>query len=146
MEHNAIPHGPMFLKDYGLDRTKFIHAGHDEHKLEAIECVLGFYPDMRFLLIGDNGQRDVTIYAKVVEHFRTRVAAVFIRDVDGSCRGGPEGELLAQISAAGVPTFCGAGFEDAVAVATLLEMDRPAEAAKAVLATAAPEPAGSSPP
>ena len=37
MELNAIPHGPMFLKDYGIDRNQFIHSGHDEHKLEAIE-------------------------------------------------------------------------------------------------------------
>jgi phosphatidate phosphatase APP1 len=133
MELNAIPHGPMFLKDYGFDRGQFIHKGHDDHKLEAIERVMRFYPDLRFLLIGDNGQRDVTIYAKVVEDFRERVAAVFIRDVDGSCREGPEGELLEQISAAGVPTFCGSGFDDAIAVVETLGLDRPVEAAQAVL-------------
>jgi phosphatidate phosphatase APP1 len=75
----------------------------------------------------------VTIYAKVVEDFRERVAAVFIRDVDGSCRQGPEGELLAQIGAAGVPTFCGAGFDDAIALVETLGLDRPVEAAQAVL-------------
>ena len=133
MELNAIPHGPMFLKDYGVDEAKLVHSGHDEHKLEAIETVLSFYPGMRFLLIGDNGQRDVTIYAKVVEDFGARVAAVFIRDVDGSCRAGPEGELLRQIEAKGVPTFCGAGFDDAVAVVKALDLDRPLEAAKAVV-------------
>ncbi len=133
MELNAIPHGPMFLKDYGFDRGQFIHKGHDDHKLEAIERVMAFYPEHRFLLIGDNGQRDVTIYAKVVEDFRERVAAVFIRDVDGSCREGPEGKLLEQIGAAGVPTFCGAGFDEAIAVVETLGLDRPVEAASAVL-------------
>ena len=133
MELNGIPHGPMFLKDYGIDASKLIDAGHDAHKLEAIETILAFYPSFRFLLIGDNGQRDVSIYAKVVEDFGTRVAAVFIRDVDGSCRSGPEGELLAGIEAAGVPTFCGAGFDDAVAVVQTLDLDRPLEAAKAVV-------------
>ena len=130
MELNAIPHGPMFLKDYGFDRGQFIHKGHDDHKLEAIERVMAFYPELRFLLIGDNGQRDVTIYAKVVEDFRERVAAVFIRDVDGSCRSGPEGDLLRQIEAAGVPTFCGAGFDEAIAVVETLGLDRPVEAAQ----------------
>jgi phosphatidate phosphatase APP1 len=133
MEHNGIPHGPMFLKDYGIDSNQLIDKGHDEHKLAAIETVLSFYPGMRFLLIGDNGQRDVTIYAKVVEDFGARVAGVFIRDVDGSCRSGPEGELLAGIEARGVPTFCGAGFGDAVAVVKALDLDRPLEAAKAVV-------------
>ena len=140
MELNAIPHGPMFLNDYGFDRDQFIHKGHDDHKLEAIERVMKFYPEHRFLLIGDNGQRDVTIYAKVVEEFREQVAAVFIRDVDGSCREGLEGELLKQIGAAGVPTFCGAEFDDAIAVVEGLKLDRPAEAAKAVLAPAEAKP------
>jgi len=140
MELNSIPHGPMFLKDYGIDSNQLIDKGHDEHKLAAIETVLAFYPDFRFLLIGDNGQRDVTIYNKVVEDFGSRVAAVFIRDVDGSCRSGPEGELLAQIEANGVPTFCGTGFEDAVNVVKALDLDRPLEAAKAVVTAAGAAP------
>ena len=134
MELNGIPHGPMFLKDYGIDRSQFIRKGHDEHKLDAIERVLAFYPKLRFILIGDNGQRDVSIYAKVVSDYPGRVAAVFIRDVDGSCRSGPEGELLRQIEQRGVRTFCGAGFEDAINVVRELQLDRPAEAASAVLA------------
>ncbi|HEY0163775.1 MAG TPA: phosphatase domain-containing protein, partial [Sphingomicrobium sp.] len=55
MELNGIPHGPMFLKDYGIDQAKLLTTGHDTHKLAAIETVLAFYPDLRFLLIGDNG-------------------------------------------------------------------------------------------
>ncbi len=133
MELNAIPHGPMFLKDYGIDENQLIDAGHDTHKLAAIETIMAAYPALRFLLIGDNGQRDVAIYAKVVEHFGKRVAAVLIRDVDGSCRSGPEGALLADIETRGVPTYCGAGFEDAVAVVQQLGLDRPIETASAVL-------------
>lgn len=138
MELNGIPHGPMFLKDYGIDRDQFIRRSHDAHKLAAIEQVLAFYPQLRFLLIGDNGQRDVSVYAKVVSDFPGRVAAVFIRDVDGSCRQGPEGRLLEEIGARGVRTFCGAGFGDAVAVVEALELDRPIEAASAVLSPAGP--------
>ena len=133
MELNGIPHGPMFLKDYGIDASQILHTGHDEHKLAAIEKTLAFYPNLRFLLIGDNGQRDVSIYAKVVSDFPGRVAAVFIRDVDGSCRSGPEGNLLRQIEQKGIPTFCGAGFGDALAVVQQLDLDRPLEAASAVV-------------
>jgi phosphatidate phosphatase APP1 len=137
MELNAIPHGPMFLKDYGIDDNQLIDAGHDTHKLAAIETIMAAYPALRFLLIGDNGQRDVAIYAKVVQDFGQRVAGVFIRDVDGSCRSGPEGALLADIEARGVPTYCGSGFDDAVALVQQLELDRPLEAASAVLQSAA---------
>ena len=137
MQLNGIPHGPMFLQDYGIAADKLVSAHHDDHKLEAIRSILSFYPDFRFLLIGDNGQRDVSIYAKAVEEYGSRVAGVFIRDVDGSCRSGPEGELLRKIEADGVPTYCGAGFDDALNVVQSLNLDRPLEAAKAIT-----EPAG----
>lgn len=136
MELNSIPHGPMFLKDYGIDDNQLIKTGHDEHKLAAIETILSFYPGFRFLLIGDNGQKDVEIYAKAVEDYGPRVAGVFIRDVSGTCREGAKAELLRGIEAAGIPTFCGAGFEDAVAIVKSLNLDRPLEAAKAVVESA----------
>jgi phosphatidate phosphatase APP1 len=134
MELNGIPHGPMFLQDYGIDTNRLISAHHDDHKLAAIETILAFYPGFRFLLIGDNGQRDVTIYAKAVDDYAGRIAGVFIRDVDGSCRSGPEGDLLRGIEAKGVATFCGAGFDEALAVVKALDLDRPVEAAKAIAA------------
>ena len=132
MEMNAIPHGPMFLKDYGIDDNQFIRPSHHDHKLKAIETVLAFYPALTFLLIGDNGQKDVEVYAQAAADFPGRVAAVFIRDVSGTCRKGKNGELLAGIEASGIPTFCGSGFDDAVAVVKKLDLDRPLEAAKAV--------------
>ncbi len=132
MQLNGIPHGPMFLQDYGIDTNQLITAHHDDHKLKAIRTILSFYPDFRFLLIGDNGQRDVTIYAKAVAEFGPRVAGVFIRDVDGSCRSGEEGDLLRKIEADNVPTYCGAGFDDALELVKKLDLDRPVEAAKAI--------------
>jgi len=139
MELNAIPHGPMVLKDWGIDRETLLMASHDAHKLAAIRDILAFYPAFRFLLVGDNGERDVEIYATIVAEFGPRVAGVFIRDVSGTCREGAKAELLRGIEAAKVPTFCGEGFDDAVAVFTALQLDRPEEAAKAV---AEPEPHG----
>ena len=133
MELNGIPHGPMFLTDYGIDRGKLIKAAHDAHKLSAIETVLAFYPGFRFLLIGDNGQRDVEIYTQAVRDYPDRIGAVFIRDVGNACATGAKAELLAGIKAVGIPTFCAAGFDEAVAVAQRLDLDRPLEAAKAIM-------------
>ncbi len=141
MELNAIPHGPMFLKDYGIDKDKFIASGHRSHKVEAIERILAFYPDFRFLLIGDNGQRDVEVYARVVRDFPDNVAGVFIRDVSGTCRQGPNGTLLQEIEEAGTPVYCGAGFEEALAMVAALGFGEDAEAAAAAVAEP-PEAAG----
>ena len=132
MELNGIPHGPMFLKDIGIDAEKFVKTGHGTHKLGAIRTVLDFYPGHRFLLIGDNGQKDVEIYAEAVKTFPERVGAVFIRDVSGTCKHGANADRLAEIGRAGVRTFCGAGFDEAVAVLETLGFERPTEVAKAV--------------
>ena len=94
-------------------------------------------------MIGDNGQRDVEIYARAVRDFPGRVAAVFIRDVAGSSKQGARAAMLAEIEASGIPVFCGAGFDDArAAAAKQLKMDRPFEAAKATGAKASSLPAG----
>ena len=132
MELNSIPHGPMFLTDYGIDRDKFIKPSHTRHKLAAIQAILDFYPDLKFLLIGDNGQDDVEIYARAAGAYPDRVGAVFIRDVNGNCRAGATGERLAEIEAEGIPVFCGSGFDDALATVKTLNFKRPIEAAKAV--------------
>lgn len=141
MELNAIPHGPMFLKDIGIDETKFMKTGHAEHKLEAIRTIAAFYPERRFLLMGDNGQHDVEIYAQAVRDYPGRIGAVMIRDVSGSCREGRNAAHLADIAAAGVPTYCAEGFDEARTVLDKLGFDRPAEAAKAGADPAGADPA-----
>lgn len=139
MERNGLPHGPMFLKDYGIDADKFIDTAHHDHKLDAIETLLAFYPDITFLLIGDNGQHDVEIYAQAVEDFTGRIGAVYIRDIENRCAQPSKAKLLAQMQAAGVATWCGAGFDDAVALTRSLDMMQPGEIAR-VADVAVPHP------
>ena len=81
MSLNDIPLGPMLLKDFGLDDTKWLTGGHDGHKTMQIERVFETYPDLPFILIGDSGQRDAAIYADIVEKHGDRVAAVLIHEV-----------------------------------------------------------------
>ncbi len=130
MELNRIPHGPMFLKDLGIDTDKLFDHGHEMHKLGAIKTILQSYPEHRFLLMGDNGQRDVEIYAKAVDSFHDRIAAVFIRDVTGTCASGPKADLLSQMAAAGVQTYCAPDFSGGVALLEALGIERPTEAAR----------------
>jgi phosphatidate phosphatase APP1 len=131
MELNSIPHGPMFLKDLGIDAEKFIHTGHEDHKLAAIRTVLEFYPDHKFLLIGDNGQKDVEIYANAAKTFPERVAAVLIRDVSGTCAQGLKADLIAEMARAGVATYCAADLSGGVAILKSLGLERVIEVTKA---------------
>lgn len=53
-----------------------------ETKLAAIGLILQAYPGRRFLLIGDSGEQDPEVYAKVAAKHSEQVAAVFIRNVN----------------------------------------------------------------
>ena len=129
MELNDIPRGPMFLKDYGITENSLLGKGHVEHKTRAIEHLLSVYPDMRFLLIGDDGQKDPAVFAQVVADVPGRVAGVFVRDVHGDGREGANGHYLREIEAAGVPVYLGETMEGAKDAAAELGVIR--EAAEA---------------
>lgn len=102
MNINGIPYGPMFLQDWGVDAGKLIVAAHDDHKLEQIQRIVDYYPRMRFVLIGDSGQRDPEIYLRVIQTHRDRVVAAFIRDVTPDLRDRAVARILEESNAAGV--------------------------------------------
>ena len=74
-----LPLGPLLLRDWGLDRETLGKSSHGTHKRAAIDDILATYPDMRFALIGDDTQSDLTAYGAVVADHPGRIAAVFIR-------------------------------------------------------------------
>ena len=76
-----IPLGPLMLRDWGLTDHGLVPGGNAEHKLEAIRRILGLFPTLRFLLIGDSGQEDPEIYHQVVAENPERILAVYIRNV-----------------------------------------------------------------
>jgi phosphatidate phosphatase APP1 len=86
LDINGIPHGPMFLQDWGIDEKTLILASHTEHKLAQIQTLVDYYGDMKFVLIGDSGQHDPEIYLEVIRAHPGRVLAVFIRDVTRDVR------------------------------------------------------------
>ena len=104
----SIPAGPMFLRDFGLDKTKLFTGSHRNHKLGAIERLFGFYPGLSFILVGDSGQYDAAIYAEVVRRHPGRVLAVYIRDVTPGEDVDREAKaLLDEVRRAGArATFC----------------------------------------
>jgi phosphatidate phosphatase APP1 len=102
MDINGIPHGPMFLQDWGVDEATFILAAHTEHKLAQIATLVEYYPDLKFVLIGDSGQHDPEIYLQVIQSHPGRILAAFIRDVTPDLRDKGVAEIIKQSNAAGV--------------------------------------------
>ena len=102
MELNRIPHGPMFLQDWGIDEATLILADHQSHKMAQINALVDYYPAMRFVLIGDSGQHDPEIYLQVIQSHRDRVVAAFIRDVTPDLRDRGVARIIEASNAAGV--------------------------------------------
>lgn len=102
MDLNGIPHGPMFLQDWGIDETTLILAAHREHKLEQIQRLLDYYPALSFVLIGDSGQHDPEIYLEVIRADPKRIRAAFIRDVTADLRDRAVAAIVAEANTAGV--------------------------------------------
>lgn len=93
IERSVLPTGPLFLRDLGIDRTKFIEGSHDEHKQEAIQEILETH-DLPVVLIGDTGQRDPEIYSSVASRHTGRIEAILFRHGAGPTRRAEVEELL----------------------------------------------------
>lgn len=82
----GFPRGPLFLTDWRPGSPTSDEDGKVEsnHKRARIRRILDAYPDMSFVLIGDNGERDPVIYQEFLESDPDRIQAAIIRDVSGS--------------------------------------------------------------
>lgn len=81
LDINDIPEGPLLLRDFGLDEKKAGSSDHMSHKFSEIKSILDTYPNLPFILIGDSGQEDPSIYREVVKHYPGRILSIYFRDV-----------------------------------------------------------------
>jgi phosphatidate phosphatase APP1 len=79
---NEIPRGPLLLRDFGLDDTKVVKEKGHGHKLRKALQIIDGYPKLPFVLVGDSGQDDPSIYAEISKLRPGRVRSIYIRDVD----------------------------------------------------------------
>lgn len=108
-ERTGLPRGPLFLRDFGVDRDKFITAGHGDHKGEAIDLILDANPGQPAILAGDTGQEDARIYRAAIARHPGRIAAVILRTPRPGADARTESDLAA-LRATGVPVFAGRDF------------------------------------
>ena len=102
----GLPIGPIHLRDWGLNRETFGSSSHGAHKIAAIDGIIATFPDLRFALIGDDTQGDLTAFGEVVAHNPGRIRAVFIRQA-GEAMTPDEIAAKATIEAANVPLWLG---------------------------------------
>jgi phosphatidate phosphatase APP1 len=82
LELNGIPFGPLFLRKMGLHPEEVMGGGSGDHKLQRVRELIQRFPTLRWVLLGDSGQRDAETYSAIAQEFGDRIIAIYIRDVD----------------------------------------------------------------
>ncbi|MEM8695493.1 MAG: App1 family protein [Pseudomonadota bacterium] len=132
---NNLPRGPMLLRDWGMNSRTLGSASHGAHKRQTIERILDFYPDHRFVLIGDDTQGDAEAYWSTARDHPDRIAAVFLRMAAGKPIASQKANALAQLRGQGIPVWTGPVFDAGHAMLEKLGFDSDGETAKLVAAT-----------
>lgn len=89
---NDLPDGPLLLRDIGLN------ADTDDHKITSIRHIMSRHDHLPAILVGDSGQHDAEIYARIAKEFPGRVQAIYIRDVDPEEKSDYDGQVDAIIA------------------------------------------------
>lgn len=81
LDFNKFPKGPILLRNF---RTPFDRSLKPEkpHKQKEIINILKTYPDLKFILIGDSGEHDASIYTDIAVQFPDRILAIYLRSVN----------------------------------------------------------------
>lgn len=78
---HKLPKAVMKLKDIKTSLLDFLVTGrgsHD-HKFIKIKDLIEFYPDRKFVLLGDDSQADPRIYERLCKYFPKNIKAIYIR-------------------------------------------------------------------
>jgi phosphatidate phosphatase APP1 len=78
LSRHLYPAGPLLLTDWGPTADRWFRSGR-EHKRATLARLSREFPDIRWLLIGDDGQHDQEIYAEFAADHPENVAGVAIR-------------------------------------------------------------------
>lgn len=82
LDSNRFPRGVLITKKVTNDRTSEPLLDQLAYKTQKIEDILMRLPHVRFVLVGDDGEKDPEIYHDIGTRHRARVEAIWIRRVD----------------------------------------------------------------
>ncbi len=83
LRRNGYPVGPLLLTDWGPTNTGWFRSG-QAHKRRTLERLRREFPDVQWILVGDDGQHDPTIYREFARRHPTAVRAIAIRTLSAA--------------------------------------------------------------
>ncbi|MFB9377093.1 App1 family protein [Kineococcus gynurae] len=82
LHRNGFPAGPLLQTRWGPSEEGFFRDG-QAHKRRSLRRLREDFPDVRWLLVGDDGENDPAIYREFAREHPGNVAAVLLRQVRG---------------------------------------------------------------
>lgn len=80
MSRHLYPAGTLLLTDWGPTHDRLFRSGR-QHKQESLARLAREFPEVRWVLIGDDGQHDEELYRSFAEEHPENVAAIAIRQL-----------------------------------------------------------------
>jgi phosphatidate phosphatase APP1 len=80
LDRHGFPRGPLLMTDWGPTTEGWFRSGR-AHKQTQLRRLLDELPQLRWILIGDDGQHDPELYQEVVDAAGSQVRAVAIRQL-----------------------------------------------------------------
>lgn len=85
IDKKSFPRGSMHLKLIRVKDSSIFNlmATPEEGKLPTITTLLDTYPNRRFILVGDSGEKDADIYASIARKYPDRIIKIYIHNITG---------------------------------------------------------------
>jgi phosphatidate phosphatase APP1 len=80
LEHGGFPAGPLLMTDWGITPRAWFRDG-QAHKRSSLERLAEDFPQVSWVLIGDDGEHDPDLYGEFAARHPDRVAAIALRQV-----------------------------------------------------------------
>jgi phosphatidate phosphatase APP1 len=108
LERNLYPLGPLLLTDWGPTHDRWFRSGRD-HKHKELRRLVSEFPNVRWVLFGDDGQHDEELYHEFSIEHPHHVAAVAIRQlsIGEAVLAGGRSKAQLHRSVSGVPWIYG---------------------------------------
>ena len=81
---HQLPKAVIKLKKIktGIRDFLFTGKGSHDHKFEKIKDIISFYPNLKYVLLGDDSQKDPDIYERICKIFPQNIKVVYIRQTE----------------------------------------------------------------
>ena len=103
VEIHELPKAVVKLKKIktGISDFLFTGRGSHDHKFEKIKDIISFYPNLQYVLLGDDSQKDAYIYERICKIFPKNIKAVYLRQTGKKKKGNIQ-EILENIQSLSV--------------------------------------------